>query len=280
MTYRLLLIPSACALQALTGLHAQEPTKAAESAPPAAAETAPRSAAAVEVSAGNLPALSRFWPPFVELTEPVEIDADKTLRDNRRYVLVRIEPGKVVLDEGSQVYTVPLEKTNAIEATRAIAEGKSEKREPNLMGFLGRSVFWMTDDAHTNVDPYYLQSRKYWLFYYFDPKASDHKTLTEALETFYEDLGARRRGFEVIMMPLFEEPKDYRTYVEAHVFELPWLVIDDYMVHGVTRALHHNTEKTPSLVLVDPNGRVYWQSESPADDSAVSALKTFLGKET
>lgn len=237
------------------------------------------------LTADNLAELSKYWPTRVHLKDTVEVEHKGkliTLNPRFRNTLVRIEGDQVILDTGRfGIHSFPIAQTDALEVAQSIATGSIQKPDGIIAQKLGYSVFRISRSAEfVGVPIEEFRSLEYIILLYADAtEHSDSDKLILKLIAEYEEHIANNDKAEILMVNL---DNDFPPVIEREY--TPFIMTYRHSSAGFRNALYHKPE-APTLVLVDPDGKVLYHSRDSNGrindtDKAWEVIKTIIDQAT
>ena len=177
--------------------------------------------------------------------------------------MIRIEndSNKALIDFGRDgILLMEIGETNILEEANRLADGKSHKRGPNLLGMIGPPKLYRYDNgsAHRITWEESLKWSRL-LFIYLPPGKEHLQSIGSQLIKHEHDL--KEAGIAPIVLPLYNDLcPGYRELIDENKSALNLLV--GHTNSAYVHVLQHEPDENILMVLTDPDGRILKRQES------------------
>lgn len=222
--------------------------------------------------AADLP--SSLWPQFVETTRDIEVADSKTIKNDTRAVLLRVEGDELLLDFGRNgISKVNPKDTDFYTRVHEFMTGTSTKEFPNFALQIGNKM--MTFGRGSESGPIRFkeaEALEIYILLYLQDYDPDFAQELFNFGLAYDDLKEKWPSIEVVLMPRDRKFYDFGATVG---YSVPFIA--PHMRAGYINSLQHGIDTPPGFVAVDNNGRILARSEAPvAWDHLIKELEGFV----
>ena len=203
---------------------------------------------------------SQHWPFYIHVNDTLEShnsDTPVTLKPSIAGILLRLDKQdeKAVIDFGRKgVHYIDLDKTDFAARWKDFKDNKVTKKFPNLINTIGDKTYKFKTDYLGRIPPEHFDQFKTIALLYVDPRQDESKQLVSELHARYLKASENRQS-EIIMLP---NRNDLNELFLSTPFTWPTLTFQ--MSVGYYKALAHNPETLPCIVVCDKEGKVILHS--------------------